>query len=191
MHRALLIAMLDAHSRKFPEREDLVERFRSFVRARADCLERSCLDGHVTASAWVVDPAAARAVLLRHRKLGKWLQPGGHVDGDPRAVRAAAREVREETGIVGLSVAAIHSEVVPVDLDIHEIPRRGSEPSHLHFDVRFLMRASSDRLIAGSEADAIRWCDREEVRALTQEPSVLRLAETAEKWNEACAWIPV
>lgn len=116
--------------------------------------------GHVTASAFVLDPARERVLLILHGKLGRWLQPGGHVDASDSSIAlAACREVLEETGLdvkldVGTGVApAIHL----LDVDVHEIPARGAAPAHEHFDVRFAFEATHTHARAGSDAKQARW----------------------------------
>lgn len=108
---------------------------------------------HFTASALVLDESRTHACLVLHRKLGLWLQPGGHVEpDDPTLAAAALREVREETGLdARLAVAA------PVQLDIHEIPDRPDRPAHLHLDVRFLVIATDDELTLSDESTDVRW----------------------------------
>ena len=96
--------------------------------------------GHITGSAWVVDIAGNRVLLADHAKLGRWLQPGGHSDGDPDTLAVALREAREESG---LDVRALDDAIF--DIDVHRIPARGDEPAHLHFDVRFLVQAEHDQ----------------------------------------------
>lgn len=114
-----------------------------FCARHDDALHRTCVDGHLTGSALVVDPSRSASLLIHHAKLDRWLQPGGHADGDGDLGRVALREAAEETGLKGLSL------VLPaIDLDIHEIPARADEPAHLHLDVRFLVLAPD-----GSEPD--------------------------------------
>lgn len=191
MHREPLKLLLRRYASRWADEAALAARFLEFVDQHADCLLRSCAVGHVTASAWVVDHAHVRSLLLRHRKLGKWLQPGGHVDGQAELQRAAAREVREESGLVQLQLASWHGELVPLDLDVHAIPARPAEPSHLHWDVRFLLRAGPGQALVGSdEALAVRWCEAGELPALTTEDSVLRLYRKAAAWLPGCGWLP-
>lgn len=136
-----------------------------------DAHRRSCLEGHFTASALVVDAGFAQVLLLHHRKLDKWLQPGGHCDGDANFPAVALRESEEESGIDGL-------EVDPriLDLDIHAIPERPGEPAHFHYDVRFLVVAptgAEPRL--NHEARALRFFSFEEALNLAGDDSLRRL----------------
>jgi 8-oxo-dGTP pyrophosphatase MutT (NUDIX family) len=153
------------------ERAMLAE-FGPFVSAHADCLWRSCGPGHLTASAWVVDVARARTLLMHHRKLDRWLQPGGHVDGEPDLLASALREAREETGL---------RQLVPVssaifDVDRHWIPERKGEPGHWHFDVRFLIQGEPEgKLVVTGESKELRWVELARVAELNPEESLLRL----------------
>ncbi|MBI4230948.1 MAG: NUDIX hydrolase [Planctomycetes bacterium] len=117
------------------------DRILAFVRAGGPLFDRNRYDpGHLTASAFVVDDALERILLVHHVRLGRWLQPGGHGEpGEDDLLAIAMREAREETGIDGLSLFG--GEDSPLDLDVHEIPERGAEPTHLHLDVRFLLVA--------------------------------------------------
>lgn len=103
----------------------------------ADPLSRSEPSAHFTASAFVVDEPVARTCLVAHAKLGRLLQPGGHVEElDASVEEAALREAREETE---LELRLHPSAPRPFDVDVHRIPERPGEPSHLHLDVRFLL----------------------------------------------------
>ena len=150
-----------------PEREE----FLRFTDAHDDALLRSCVPGHLTGSALVVDPVSERVLLLHHRKLQKWLQPGGHADGDGNLAAVAQREATEETGIEGLRV------VVPaIDLDIHRIESPNEAPHH-HYDVRYLVLAPEGAKAEGNfESTALRWVTLDELDALTDEPGLRLLA---------------
>jgi 8-oxo-dGTP pyrophosphatase MutT (NUDIX family) len=129
---------------------------------------------HFTASALVVDEARGRTCLVLHRKLGLWLQPGGHVEPDDRSIALAAlREVREETGLDSRLAAD-----APVHLDIHEIPERADRPAHLHLDVRFLAVAADDELTLSDESTDVRWWPLAEAAGAGDE-SLARLLRAA------------
>jgi 8-oxo-dGTP pyrophosphatase MutT (NUDIX family) len=155
-----------------PDHEANRARVLAFADAHPDALVRQCAEGHLTGSAMVVDPATRRVVLLLHRKLGRWLQPGGHADGDANLPAVALREASEETGIAGLRV------VTPaVDVDVHEV---GPPPSHLHLDVRYLVVAPPGaKLAANDESLDMRWVAPGEMAAYGADPGTVRLATAA------------
>ena len=129
--------------------------------------------GHLTASAFVLSPARDALLLILHKKLGLWLQPGGHIEPSDESLAAAARrEVAEE---VGLSLPA-SAEGAVVDLDIHRIPARRDEPEHEHFDVRFFFHAPTLSFTTNDEVVAARWAPLAEIDRLTTDESVLRVA---------------
>ena len=175
MHRNGLRALLAAYRARWPQEADTVSRFEAFVDTHPDCFERTCRPGHITGSAWLVDAAGERVLLTHHRKLGRWLQLGGHSDGDPDPLAVALREAREESG---LAVRSLDDAVF--DLDVHRIPARGDEPAHLHYDVRFLVVAEGERFQKTDESHALEWVPVGAVRSLTGEESVLRMAR---KWE--------
>lgn len=129
--------------------------FTAFAGQHADCCERQLALGHLTGSAWLVSKDGQRALLMHHRKLSRWLQPGGHADSCGDLAHVALREAEEETGLAGLSV-----EPAVFDLDRHRIPARGAEAEHWHYDVRFVVRANgSDAFIQNEESLALAWFD--------------------------------
>lgn len=135
-----------------------------------DAHRRSCFAGHLTGSALVLDPAGERVLLTHHKKLDRWLQLGGHADGEANLVRVALDEATEESGIDGL---AIHP--VPLDVDVHAIPERPGEPEHLHLDVRFVVRAPHERFVASDESHELGWFRPAELTGLAVDDSVRRL----------------
>lgn len=155
------------------------ERYQRFVFDTPDCCLRSHLAGHCTGSALVCDPRGPFVLLLFHPKLRRWLQPGGHADGDFDLLRVARREACEETGLAPehLKVAPIRGlDRVPLDLDIHPIPTRGEEPEHEHFDLRYLFLTDRERPLTAESPDMeLRWLRPAEVEALAPDESVLRM----------------
>ncbi len=135
-----------------------------FCAEHPDALHRRCLDGHLTASAFVVDPQNESVALVDHRKLGLWLQPGGHADGEGNLALVARTEVSEEIGLDGLRW------VFPAfDLDVHPIPARPGEPEHLHLDLRFLAMVaadfgSNDLTVNIAETRGVGWVRRSDPR---------------------------
>ena len=188
-HREPLMGLLASYARTWPDEVAVVARIGALVLERDDCLLRTCFEpGHITASAWVCSPDGSRCVLLHHGKLDKWLQPGGHVDGEARPWLAAQREVEEETGLRELELFRCGVEIVPLDLDVHVIPARRSEPAHEHHDVRFLLRAPADApLVLSAESNELRWIETARLEDFTSEESVLRLAHKAQVWIAAGA----
>lgn len=109
-----------------------------------DPLARAQPRAHFTASALVLDESGGRTCLVEHVKLGRLLQPGGHIEPDDASVEAAAwREAREETG---LELAWHPRATRPFDLDAHAIPERPGEPAHVHLDVRYLLVGAGEPL---------------------------------------------
>jgi 8-oxo-dGTP pyrophosphatase MutT (NUDIX family) len=150
------------------------DRILALLEGHEDALLRTCRPGHLTGSALVVDPDDRRILLLFHAKLQRWLQPGGHADGDGDLARVALREATEETGIDGLRVSE-----PPVDLDVHPVDPPG-EDAHEHHDVRYLVVAPSGAVPVGNhESEALRWVDSGDLGALGADPGLVRLADAA------------
>lgn len=176
MHRAKLLTMLNSYAASHPGESVLVSDFLGFVENEPRCFERDCWTGHVTGSAWLLDTSQRAVLLTRHKKLGKWLQLGGHSDGDSDTLLVAVREAEEESGLTVEPLSEI-----PFDVDIHPIPARGSEPRHFHFDVRFLLRTvSGDEFQVSDESHALAWARLDNLQNFTDEPSILRMAR---KWE--------
>lgn len=172
MHRDPLLVLLQKHSPADALEQSMTQATLAFVRTYPNCFDRALLIGHVTGSAWVVSPDRQQVLLIHHRKLDRWLQPGGHADGDPDVAAVALREAREETGLASLKLV---SDGI-FDVDVHEIPFRKGVPAHLHYDIRFLLEA--DPLEAFGDSDEItniQWFSVKTVENLTDSESILRM----------------
>lgn len=178
MHRQPLLDQLTSYAAKHPEEAATTGRFIDFVNAETDCFERSLAMGHVTGSAWIVNADGSQVLLTHHAKLDRWLQLGGHADGEADVLAVAFKEAREESGL---------HDFEPVgdgifDLDIHPIPARKSDPEHLHYDVRYVLRATGNTdYIVSDESHDLRWVTLGEVAELTDEESMLRMVR---KWRK-------
>lgn len=149
----LFAAALDGYLAAHAEQGETVARFAAFLASDARVFERGHAVGHFTGSAWLVSGDGERVLLTHHRKLGRWLQLGGHADGDADLACVALREAEEESGLPDLAV-----ESAIFDLDAHRIPARGDEAEHWHYDVRYVVRAGADeRFTRNAESRALAW----------------------------------
>jgi 8-oxo-dGTP pyrophosphatase MutT (NUDIX family) len=177
MHRERLLSDLREYALRWPGEAAVSTRFMAFVEAHPDCFERRLPVGHVTGSAWVVNAAGTHVLLTHHRKLDRWLQLGGHTDGEPDVLQSALREVFEESGL--RCVQPLGSAIF--DIDIHPIPARGIEPEHFHYDVRYAMRATGDEdLVVSDESHDLAWVPLGRITGYTTEASMLRMFS---KWR--------
>jgi 8-oxo-dGTP pyrophosphatase MutT (NUDIX family) len=180
MHRLPLLRLLERYLRAHPDERAMVARIRSLVVRHDDCLLRTCGPGHVTASAWIVSASRDRFLLTHHAKLDRWLQLGGHVDGEPHVHLAALREAREESGMQRFAFFGDGSVPLPLDVDVHGIPAHKDEPEHEHHDVRFLLVAEPDQhIVVSGESKDVRWFSFEELGRVASDESVARLARKA------------
>jgi len=173
------LAALDLSSR--PAEAPARERMLALLDEVPACFERTAFPAHFTGSALVVNADGSRVLLHHHRKLGRWLQFGGHCDGDEDILRVARREALEESGIDGLIVASQR----PFDLDIHEIPAHGAEPVHFHYDVRFMLIAPENAApVVSGESRELGWFTAAETANLALDQSLQRMIS---KWQTIVA----
>jgi 8-oxo-dGTP pyrophosphatase MutT (NUDIX family) len=170
---AALTRVLRAHQPEDEAEARDLARIVAFVAGHADPFDRRIPEGHLTGSAFVVSADGARVLLLHHRKLDRWLQPGGHAEpGDTGGESVARREVREETGLEG----ELHPRAPrPLDVDVHDIPARPGEPAHEHLDLRYLVVATPGPLTrAAEEAADLRWFGWDELDSLRLDEGLRR-----------------
>jgi 8-oxo-dGTP pyrophosphatase MutT (NUDIX family) len=177
-----LSRQLDDYGRRWPAEAAAVEGFGELLDDPQDPFVRDRLAGHFTGSAWVVSADGRRTLLTHHRKLDRWLQPGGHADGDADLARVALREAEEETGVPGLRL----EDGQIFDLDRHWIPERGAVPGHWHYDVRYVVRAGDDeRFMVSEESHDLAW---RAVAAVLDDPdSDESMRRMAGKWLRSLA----
>ena len=171
-----LPAELDRYRARWPAEAATVDLFLALLAEGGEAFRRERLAGHFTASAWVVAADGARTLLTHHRKLGLWLQPGGHADGDTELPRAALKEAEEETGLPDLRI-----ESGIFDLDRHWIPEHKGVPAHWHYDVRYVVRAGADEaFVVSEESHALAW--REIAELAQEEAADASVRRMAQKW---------
>lgn len=169
---------LRGYAQRWPGEAAVVDLFGELLSAGggADPFTRDRLDGHFTASCWLVDSSGKRVLLTHHRKLGRWLQLGGHADGDRDLARVALREGEEESGLDGLQV-----EPMIFDLDRHWIPARSEVPGHWHYDVRYVLRAGANEdYVVSDESLDLAWRDIARIAEDAGEEASMR--RMAAKW---------
>ena len=172
---SVLHAQFLEYRQQWPDEAD-TPHFVEFLASGESVFRREARAGHFTGSAWLVSADGERVLLTHHRKLGRWLQLGGHADGDTDLARVALREAEEESGLSGLRV-----DSQPFDLDRHRIPARGDEPEHWHYDVRYVVRAgSSEQFQVSEESHALAWRSIRDIAS--DESSDVSLRRMATKW---------
>ena len=153
--REELLRQLREYASRWPDEAAAVARFAAYIAATPRCFERGLAAGHVTGSAWLVNRAGTHVLLTHHRKLGMWVQLGGHADGERDLRIAALKEAEEESGLCELRI-----EDAIFDLDRHWIPEHKDVPAHWHYDVRYVVHAQgSEAYVVSDESHDLAWRD--------------------------------
>ncbi len=182
-HLHSLLDLLEAHppvdATEADHRQRMIELVEAGLAGRLDPFSRTTFaPGHFTASSFVLHPDQRAVLLILHAKLGFWMQPGGHFEAeDASLIAAARREVAEETGLAELRRWASSAPLGLLDVDIHTIPARRSEPEHLHFDLRFLFRSPSAQLVDSDEVHGAQWVPVEDFEHVRSDASVMRAVQ--------------
>ncbi|MEO9964301.1 MAG: NUDIX hydrolase [Reichenbachiella sp.] len=172
MNREWLSSELAIYASHYTEEIKYTSRFLDLLFFE-DCYHRSRLSGHITASAWTLTSDYSHVAMLHHKKLDRWLQPGGHADGNENVLEVAKKELREETGVSDIKVVGRSF----YDLDIHSIPERKGIQEHEHFDVRFMFIANNpEQLKKNNESFEVAWIPLAELDNLVdREASIMRM----------------
>ncbi|WP_143959925.1 NUDIX domain-containing protein [Litoribacter populi] len=178
MNKLQLRKLLENYRTPFEEESLFID---DFIALTHDDLafSRQRVQGHFTASAWIVNRRRTHALMTHHRKLNRWLQLGGHADGNENLLEVAMKEAQEESGLTSLRIV----DVSIFDIDRHIIPANQKDPEHFHYDVRFLIEASIDEpLVISPESKDLAWVPYETVEDLVgNQPSILRMLEKTSK----------
>jgi len=167
-----LIELLTIHIPLDSMEADHKKRTLDFIANTARCTCRETRFGHVTASAWILSPDRTEVLLTHHKKLNRWLQPGGHVENDRTIQEAATREAREESGVHDLEL--LDDRIF--DIDVHLIPARKADPDHYHYDFRFIFQSSTREFSVSDESHDLAWIKLTEINVDVAEESIIRMA---------------
>ncbi|MEO5961967.1 MAG: NUDIX hydrolase [Thermomonas sp.] len=164
---------LSVYARQWLLERETVGLFEQLLVDAENPFRRERLAGHFTASVWLVNADGDRVLLTHHRKLGMWLQLGGHADGERDLKIAALKEAEEESGLTGLRI-----EPGIFDLDRHRIPQHKGVPEHWHYDVRYVVRAGdNETYIVSDESHDLAWRSVADLAASAEaDASVRRMA---------------
>ncbi len=167
---------------RFPEEGAYARRACRLLRESPRCFSRDSEGLHVTASTWVLNPRGDATLLMLHRKLGQWFQPGGHADDDEDVVRVALKECSEETAVALERIRLLSREIF--DIDIHRIPATHWEPEHEHLDIRFIVEIDDTLpLLGNDESHELRWVALRDVPRYNRGRSIHRLIVKSRAWS--------
>jgi 8-oxo-dGTP pyrophosphatase MutT (NUDIX family) len=175
--KAEILHLLQQYAKQYPGEQTAADVITNFVQQHNDdeLFNRKNFSGHITASAFILNEKGNRLLLLKHKFLNRWLQPGGHVDyTDASLIAAAQREAEEETGLKAAELQVVTDTIF--DIDSHAIPENLNkhEPAHVHHDIRFLFQSLTDEInIANKESTGSKWVPLKE---LTEDETISRAA---------------
>ncbi len=166
--RAEVLMMLETHEPADEKEARDIQRIIDLIAAHPDIFSMTCEVGHITASAAIIEPESRRTLLHYHKRLGRWLQVGGHAEYETDFAQVALREAREETGLPDLQHWPPDAAPAPIDYDVHTIPQSGDAPKHLHLDFRYVLATRQPEALApiAGESTRFRWLSSADVRDL-------------------------
>lgn len=178
MKRNTLLTLLKSYEPLANEEHKMWLDTLHFVEQNPDCFERWLPEGHITGSAWVIDGEKQQVLLMHHRKLDRWFQPGGHADGESDILQVAFKEAQEETGLDNIQILSPQI----FDIDVHLIPANSKDPAHFHYDIRFLMQADLNKpLIINSESKNLAWVSLDIIHLYNASNSIMRMVQKTKK----------
>ncbi|MDH5301384.1 MAG: NUDIX hydrolase [Gammaproteobacteria bacterium] len=187
MHRADLLNRLRHYRTSFMEEAAMVDRTWQFVLQHENCFDRQLAHAHVTGSAWIINPSHTHALMLHHKKLNRWLQPGGHADGDPDILQVVLKETSEETGIALENITLVSDNIF--DVDIHTVHQSVHDNRHEHHDIRFLLMIDDRLPIPGnSESNQVAWVPLAHVSRYNNARSLYRLVNKTRALQHSLAY---
>ena len=176
MHRQQLLNLLNNYHTRFMDEAGFVSNAIHFIQQHEDIFYRELWPMHVTGSAWVVNPSRDHVLLLHHRKLNQWFQPGGHADGDADIVRVALKETSEESGIDESAIKLVNEAIF--DVDMHVIQASHEAPRHKHIDIRFLIEIDDSIPVPGNdESHQVMWVALNQVLRFNNNRSTYRMLQ--------------
>lgn len=181
MHRQAILTLLNNYAPRYTEEVEYKERVIRFIQNHENCFERTCKVGHITGSSWLISPEGTHAFLMHHRKINIWVQPGGHCDGDTDVLAVALKEAQEESGI--RDIRPISHNIF--DIDIHTFPKKGDDPEHLHYDVRFFLQAQTSAITINTESNDAQWFPQNQNLNVFQSPSIKRMFQKWQDWSQS------
>ena len=177
MHRCDLLEQLARYETRHLDEAAFVQRARQFVATHPDTFYRHHLPAHVSASTWVVNPARSAVLLMHHRKLDRWLQPGGHADGDTDMRMVALKECSEETSVDLDHIRLLKDGIFDVDIHSTQEPHADAQEHH-HIDIRYLVEIDDRIPVPGNEESfELRWVPIPLVARLSNSRSTLRMVD--------------
>ena len=169
----MLRQLIENYCVRYPV-EKTAQSILSFLQADKNPFSRKNQHGHFTGSAWIVNPDKSKILMTHHKKIGKWLQLGGHADDEEDLLKVSLREAKEESGLNNFVI--LSKEIF--DMDIHEVPSIGSEPKHLHYDIRFLLEANPEEsIIVSDESYDVAWIELDKIQQINSEDSIIRMVK--------------
>lgn len=172
MHRKYLIDLLENYHPSYATEIAAKANMLQFIKQNKNCFDRELEEGHITASAWLLNKNLDKVLLLHHAKLDIWCQLGGHCDGDPNILQVAIKEAQEESGIQ--NIVPISDQIF--DIDVHKIPEYKGVPAHYHYDIRFLLKVADDsQPVKNTESKELKWFSKQISQLPTNADSIKRM----------------